>query len=134
MNIVDVMQQISDRAGTIADLNCFPYPPDKLHPPAFEVNFPEPIDWDETYGGGKAKITLTANLLMGRQQDRSAWKNIGLYVGPSGAKSIKAVLESGTYTAFDTLLAKRIEFAIFPVAENRFLGAEFTLQITGPGS
>jgi hypothetical protein len=133
MNLADVMQQLSDRADTIADLHCFPYPPDKITPPTFEVGLPEAINFDEEYDEGSDSMTFPASVWVGRKQDRSSVVNLAPYVATSGAKSIKAVLESGTYTAFETIQVQTVEFVIAPIASVEYLGAQFTIEITGPG-
>lgn len=133
MNLAEVMQAISDRADTIADLNCFPYPPDKITPPTFEVGLPDPINFDEEYDEGSDSMVFPACVWVGRKQDRSSVANLAPYVATSGAKSIKAVLESGTYTAFETLHIPSVEFVIAPIAAVEYLGAQFTIEITGPG-
>ena len=134
MNLADVMEQISDQAATISGLNCFPYPPDSISPPTFEVNLPESIDFDQTYVRGTDAVTLTANVLVGRASHRAAVLNLAPYVAGSGSSSIKAVLEAGTYTAFDTIHVSQVDFAIFPYGAVEYLGAQFTINITGSGS
>jgi hypothetical protein len=133
MNIDDVMQQIADQADTIVGLQCFPYPPDKIVPPTFEVGLPAPINFDEEYDEGSDGLVFPAAVWVGRKQDRSSVANIAPYVATSGAQSIKAVLESGTYTAFETLHIPTVEFVIAPIAGIEYLGAQYTIEITGPG-
>lgn len=133
MNLADVMQQIADQADTIVGLQCFPYPPDKIVPPTFEVGLPEPISFDEEYDEGSDSMTFPVAVWVGRKQDRSSVANLAPYVSTSGDKSIKAVLESGTYTAMETLHIRTIEFVIAPIAGVDYLGAQFTVEVTGPG-
>lgn len=134
MNLADVMQQLADRADTIPGLRCFAYPPNKITPPAFEVDLPERVNFDGTYGRGLDFIRLTANVLVSRANDRASVVEIVPYIAGSGPKSIKEVLESGEYTAMDVVHIPECEFAIFPVAGNTYLGAQFTIDITGSGA
>lgn len=134
MNLAAVMQAICDRADTIVGLQCFPYPPDHITPPTFEVGLPAPINFDEEYDEGSDSMIFPAAVWVGRKQDRSSVANLAPYVASSGAKSIKAVLESGTYTAFGTLHVPSVEFVIAPIAAVDYLGAQFTIEISGEGS
>lgn len=52
----------------------------------------------------------------------------------SGSASIKAVLEVGTYTAFDTVRVASAEFDIVSMAGVEHLAATFTVDITGQGA
>jgi hypothetical protein len=54
-------------------------------------------------------------------------------VNPSGASSVKQVLESGTYTAFDELRVTSVEFDVVSIANTDYLAAMFDLDITGSG-
>lgn len=134
MNLADVLQELADQADTITGIQCFAYPPDKVVPPTFYPNLPEQIDFDDTYQRGTDTLTLTADLLVGRSNDRAAVAQLAPYVSGSGEQSVKAVLEAGTYTAFNTIHVRSVEFGIFPVASVDHLGGRFTIDITGPGS
>lgn len=134
MNLADVLQELADQADTIVGLQCFAYPPDKVVPPTFYPNLPESIDFDETYQRGTDTLTLTADLLVGRANDRAAVAQLAPFVDGSGDASIKAVLEAGVYTTFHTIAVRSVEFGIFPVASISHLGGRFTIDITGSGS
>jgi hypothetical protein len=134
MNLDEVMQEIAGRVDVIPNLNCFWYPADKITPDAFEVELPDEIDFDQTYNRGTDAMTLFANVLVGRHQDRSSVARLVPYVARRGERSIKSTLEPGPYESFGTLHIPRVEFAIFPIAGTDYLGAKFTLTITGPGS
>jgi hypothetical protein len=56
------------------------------------------------------------------------------YCAGSGASSIKAVLEAGTYTAFDTVRVARVEFDVLTIGGTDYLAALFDLDIIGDGA
>jgi hypothetical protein len=134
MIVKDVMEALANQAKTITGLRCFAYPPDSIEPPTFLVELPETIDFDGTYGRGVDSLTLPAMLLVARSDDRTSVKNLLPYVDGSGAKSIKAVLESGTYTAMDTVHVSQCELAVYTFAAVNYLGADFTINLTGSGA
>jgi hypothetical protein len=133
MILEDVMQALADRADTIDGLRCFAYPPDKVHPPTFLVELPETVNFDGTYARGMDSLTIPAIVLVGRADARVSVKNLVPYLAGSGPQSIKQVLESGTYTAMDTVHVAQAELAVYRFGAIDFLGAEFTINITGSG-
>lgn len=134
MDLADVMQAVADRLDTITGLRVYPYPPDLVQPPAAVVTYPEEYVYDATYGRGMDRMTLPVIVMVGRVSDRASRDAIGAYANGSGASSIKAVVEAGTYTAFDTVRVTGAEFDIVSVAGVEHLAATFTLDIAGPGS
>jgi len=135
MNLGSVMQAIADRIDTIADLRVYAYPPDSVAAPAAIVTYPDTYTYDATYGRGMDRIeALPVVLLVGKVSDRASRDKVTQYVNGSGATSIKTAIESGTYTAFDTVRVTGVEFDIISVAGVEYLGATFTLDIAGQGA
>lgn len=135
MNLADVMDEVGARLDTIAGLRVFAFPPDSLSPPAAWIGYPEDYTYDETYGRGMDRITnLPVIVVVAKVSDRSARDQVGQYVDGSGAKSVKAVLESGTYTAFHTIRVVSVTFDILTRAGTDYLAALFMIDIAGQGS
>lgn len=133
MDLVEVMDEVAQRLGGIADLNVFAYPPGTITPPAAIVDFPE-IEFDLTYGRGSDRLSLPVRLMVARPFERSTRNALTPYCAGSGARSFKQVLESGTYNTFDTLRVTGVEFGTTEVGGTQYMGAVFTLDIVGPGS
>jgi hypothetical protein len=133
MILEDVMEQLATRANTIEGLRGFDIPLGPINPPTFFLELPEDINFDGTYGRGMDSLTLTGVLLIGKAESRASAVAIRPYLNGSGDKSIKAVLEFGTYTAMDTVHVSRAELAVYTYAAVAYLGAEFTINITGSG-
>lgn len=134
MNLANVMDQVAAQLDTIADLRCFGYPPDSVSPPAAWPTYPEDYTYDETYGRGMDRMTLGVMVVVGKITDRSSRDELAAYVNGSGAKSVKAVLEAGTYTALHTLRVASAEFDVVRIAATDYIAARFDLDIAGPGS
>jgi hypothetical protein len=127
------MDAISTRLDTIAGLRCFPYPPDSITPPAAIVTYPEELTFDAGYDRGADTMTLPVIVAVGKVHDRNTRNLVDAYCAGSGASSIKAVIESGTYTAFDSVRVTGAEFDIVTIGSADYLAAVFDLDIIGDG-
>lgn len=134
MIIKDVMDAVAARLDTIEGLRVFGYPADDAKPPFAIVDFPDEYVYDETYGRGMDRMTLPVTVYVPRNVDRTLPDQMSAYASGSGPRSVKAVLESGTYTAFDTIRVSRAEFDWPTYAGNQYLAGLFTLDIAGRGS
>jgi hypothetical protein len=134
MNLAAVMQAVADRLTTISGLRCFAYPEAQLSPPGAVVLYPESIRFDEAYQRGMDRMRLPVLVVVGKVSDRSARDQLAAYCDGSGAASVKQVLESGTYTAFDVVTVVDVEFDVATLAGTDYLAANFTLDIAGKGT
>ena len=134
MDLAAVMQAVSDRLDTIDGLRCSAFPPGTVTPPAAIVSYPESIDFDQTYRRGTDRMTLPVVLVVGKVSDRATRNNLAPYCKGSGASSVKEVLESGTYTAFDQVVVQKIDFDTVSIADVDYMAALFTLDIAGSGA
>jgi hypothetical protein len=135
MNLANVMQAISDQLDTIAGLECFPYPPLTIPaPPAAIVNFPK-VDYGQTYRRGADGYTLPVAIVVGLSSDaKSAATKLSAYMDSAGASSVKAVVEAGTYTAFDSVTVTSAEVDTVNIGGVDYLRANFELDILGTGA
>lgn len=134
MNLADVMQQVADRLDLIDGLRVSGFPAPKVVPPAAIVSYPDTYDYDATYGRGMDRVTLPVVVVVGKASDRTARDRLGAYVDGSGPKSVKQVLESGTYAAFHTLRVVSVEFDVVTVGGTDYVAALFDLDIAGSGA
>lgn len=134
MNLATVMEQLATQLATITNLNTFAYPPDMAHPPAAIVVWPDEIRFDDTYLRGKDSMTIPVLVIVGKVSDRSSMAELGDYASGSGSRSIKAVLEAGTYTAMNTVRVTRAEFIEITLAGVPYNGAWFEVDISGSGT
>lgn len=134
MDVGEVMQAVADRADTIAELRCFGHPVDGTPPiPALIVDYPD-IAFDQTYGRGMDRFTLPVVVLVGRVWARTTRANFAKWFNGSGPESVKAVLESGTYTAFHTIRVTSLDVDVVRLGTVDYLAGTLTLDITGQGS
>lgn len=134
MDINAVMDQIGTQLDTISGLRVYDYLADSVAPPAAIVYFPQELEFDQTYGRGMDRLTLPILVVVGRVSDRASRDKLVAYANGSGSSSIKAVVESGTYTAFHTVRVTMVEFDIARINEVDYAGALFMLDIAGQGA
>lgn len=134
MNLADVMDEIAARLDTLAGLRVSSHPPGSITPPAAIVAYPETYTFDETYVRGIDRMTLPVVLVVGKASDRAARDALAAYVDGSGASSIKALIEGGTYTTFDTVRVTGVEFDPITIGGTEYMAALFDLDIAGQGS
>jgi len=115
MNLGEVMDAISTRLDSINGLRCFAYPVPTVTPPAAVVSYPDTVTFDETYARGMDRMSLPVVVVVGRPTDRSTRDLLAAYCNGSGASSIKAVVESGTYSAFDVVRVEGIDFDVVTI-------------------
>jgi len=137
MILSDVMDDVAGRLAMIEGLRTFPYPPDKLEPPAAVVSYPESYRYDGTYGRGSDVLQLPVVAVVGRAVDRAARDLLSVYVDGDGPQSLKRVLESKdlpAYTAFDSVRVTGVEFDVVTIGGVDYVAALFDLDIIGIGS
>jgi hypothetical protein len=134
MDIADVMDAVADQLSTIVGLRVHASPPGAIQPPAAVVSFPERIDFDATYGRGMDVLKLPVVLAVGRPTDRVTRDAMAGYCAGSGDTSLKAVLEDGVYTAFDTVRVASVDFDVVTIGAVDYMAAVFSLEISGSGS
>lgn len=134
MILNDVMNEVGAQLDTITGLRVWDYPPNKITPPAAIVAYPDTLDFDATYGRGSDRLTLPVLVVVGKVSDRASRRQLATYCDGAGASSIKAVLEAGTYTAFDSIRVMRIDFDAVTIAGVDYAAALFDVDIFGQGS
>lgn len=134
MDLNLVMDEIGARLGGISELNIYDYPADSISIPAAILTYPERIDYDETAGRGMDVIrNLGLVIVDGRASDRSARDRIAAYVAGTGARSIKAILESGAYASCTDVHVPSAEFDVQRIGGVDYIAAVFTLDVAGQG-
>ena len=134
MDLSAVMDEIADQLDTIVGLRVVAYPDGQVNPPCAIVAMPSSLDFDETYGRGSDRLTLPVVVLVSGTVPRAARDALGAYCDGSGASSVKAVVEAGTYTSFDSVRVTGITFDAYTYGAVTYPAAIFDLDIYGNGS
>lgn len=136
MDLDVVSNEIRTALGTITGLRLPPWGVTAVQPPAALVALPERVTFDETYGRGKDVYPdLPIVLLVGAPEERASMKRLAEYVAGSGAKSVKAVLDSYVWTSCDSVTVEWCEFdAGAKFADVPYLTAVLHTKIIGRGA
>jgi hypothetical protein len=134
MNLSDVMAQVALQLDTIGELRVYDSPPGALLPPAVVVSYPDRYDYDATYDRGLDRLTLPVVVVVGKPTERSTRELLAAYADGSGPRSVKAVVEAGAYTAFDSARVASVEFDVVTIGGTDYMAALFDLDIAGKGS
>lgn len=134
MNVTDVMDELTTALATITGLRAYAWARDSITPPAALVMLPNSYRYDETYGRGSDRATFDVVVCVGKADDRSAFKAIGAYADGSGAGSVKAAVDGGTYTACDSVRVASVTFDVVRIAGTDYLAATFEVDVLGSGS
>jgi hypothetical protein len=133
VNLSTVMDQIAGRLDVISPLRVVAYPDGQINAPAGIVCLPTRIDFGVTYQDGADRLELPLVVLVSGTVPRVARDALATYCGSSGASSVKAVLESGAYTAFDFVTVTECQFDVWTYNGEDYPAAIFTLDIVGSG-
>lgn len=134
MDLAAVMDDLGVALETIPGLRVFPYWADRITPPAAVVGWPEPLTYDSTLRRGADQVELPVMVLVGKVDARTSRDTVAAYADGDGERSVKAVLEAYTPTAFDSVRVTRCEFGVMTVAGTDYLAATFYLDIIGKGA
>lgn len=131
MDLAETMDAIATRLKTIDGLRVSAWPADQVNAPAAVVTYPETYTFDAAYGRGMDRQDPQVVVLVGNVFKKTTRDLISAYARGTGAKSIKAVLESGTYDF--AIRVADIRFDTYTIAGVEYLAAAFTLDIAGQG-
>lgn len=133
MNAETVAQQLSDRLGTILLGRSTPYAPDTGNAPFGYVFGPE-TSYTQSHSNGLTQAKLSVTVAVARMPLDVAWKALAGYISDTGDTSVKLCLETGEYTAFDTILVTRSVVGDVTIGGVVYKAAQFDLDITGSGA
>ena len=137
MSLAAVMGELADRLDTVPGLNVYQGWPSRVVPPAAIVVYPTRIEFDQTYHTplkrGPDKYELPVVVVVSRMPDEKALPDLDGYASGSGARSVKAVLESGVYTTFEpeTLHVGDADFDVYRFAGVDYLAVVFGVSLMG---
>lgn len=135
MDLNALSLEITGVLDTIAGLRVTQQPPESLTPPATWLEYPQEVNFDETYGRGMDRIPdWEVFAVVGKVTSRSGRQSVYEYASATGAKSLKAVLEAHTWAACDVLRVSSVEFGYTTVAGIDYVSAKFHLDIAGQGT
>lgn len=127
--IEDAMDQIGDQIDTIPKLNVLPYEADAINPPCALVSLPSEINYRNTYQNGMHTAIIIVTVFVSIVNDLVRRHDIAPYADSKGARSIRQILENGSYSAFDILSVEKAMFDVRRIEDIDYLCVVFTIKI-----
>lgn len=134
MNLTAVREEIADKLDAISGLRVYAWPNSSSPPPVGVVMLPTRVDFDATFQRGADVVDIDVVVYVGRTDNRASYDLISAYCAGSGSSSVKAALETGSYSSFDSLRVRDVEFGVVRVAQVDYLAATFGVEVIGDGA
>jgi hypothetical protein len=133
MDLAAVMAEMGTKLDAIPGLNVKPYTADNITAPAAIVELPDTYTFDETFGRGSDSMSLMVTVAVAKVDAKNAHTQLAKYANGSGTYSVKAALEAGSNSAYDTLRVSGITFGQVKFASVAYLAAIFSVDVFGSG-
>lgn len=130
-SIAQVRQALSDAVDGITGIRCAPYVPDQIQPP-MAVVWDAGVDYDLVLGRGADEWTFTVAVYVSRTADKAAQKLLDTLREPTGATSLKTVVEAnaGLAAVVDyARVRKASPLQVVTVGAIEYLAVEFDVEI-----
>lgn len=129
--VSEIREGIATNLKTIPGLRVFETIPDNVNPPAAIIGI-NSIEYHKAFADGLSTFSFTVTLVVGRASEREAQNKLDDYCVPTGARSIKAAIESDRTlngVAFDSIITGMRNYGSITVSETTYLAAEFDLTV-----
>lgn len=129
--VSQVSDGIKTALATVSGLRTFAYQPEQLNPP---FAYPEltQVTYHRSMGLGDVEMQWTINVVVGRYTDRTANDLLDQYLSPTGAKSIRAALESDKTlggVVQTLILSSAADVTALNEADANFLQVQYQLTV-----
>ena len=131
-DLAAIIDGLTDNLGTIDKLRVQPEILDTVPIPCAIVGPPTSVTYDEVMARGADLYTFTVRVLVARASERAAQRALFGYTAGTGAKSIKAAIESEKTLggAADTVrVTSAGNLGVYGYGDADYLGAEFTVEV-----
>lgn len=129
--VSQVSDGIKTALATVSGLRTHSFQPEQLNPP---FAYPEltQVTYHRSMGLGDVEMQWTINVVVGRYTDRTANDLLDQYLSPTGAKSIRAALESDKTlggVVQTLILSSAADVTALNEADANFLQVQFQLTV-----
>jgi hypothetical protein len=129
--VSQVSDGIKTALATVSGLRTYSFQPEQLNPP---FAYPEltQVTYHRSMGLGDVEMQWTINVVVGRYTDRTANDLLDQYLSPTGAKSIRAALESDKTlggVVQTLILSSAADVTALNEADANFLQIQFQMTV-----
>jgi hypothetical protein len=130
-SVSQVGDAIKTKLATISGLRTYAFQPEQLNPP---FAYPEltQITYHRSMGLGDVEMQWTINVVVGRYTDRTANELLDEFLSPTGAKSVRAVIESDRTlggVVQTVILSSAADVTALNEADANFLQVQYQLTV-----
>lgn len=132
MDVAALQAAIANAVGSsIQGIQTHPGVPDSIVAPAFSAGEPDPIEYDETFGG-LVQILFKSRLYAARVDAQAGQAALNGYLGPTGPLSIKAAIQKDRSLGglSRTLQVERAHgYGAYKVGAEDYYGVQFDVRV-----
>lgn len=103
MNLKDIYAEIESKLAGISGLQVNTVGTTSPNAPAMQLSVPTAIEYDQAYGNALTRVELNLIVVVSKTSAVDTTQLLLEVTSSEGPRSIKAVLESATYTTLDSL-------------------------------
>lgn len=130
-DIQQLRTQLATNLGTISGLRTSVDIPDNPSPPIAIVQLSR-VEYHLDSQNGMAEYTFQVQVIVGRQDDRTAQRSLDAFCSSDSASSIRGAIESnrtlGGY-AFDCIVTDMSSYGSVLINDTTYLAAEFAVRV-----
>lgn len=126
-----IRQGLATNLATISGLRTSLDVPDNPSPPIAIVQLIR-AEYHQDFRNGMTEYTFAVQVLVGRQDDRTAQRKLDAYCSSDSASSIKGAIESNRNlggNAFDVVVTEMSSYGSVLVNDTTYLAAEFAVRV-----
>jgi hypothetical protein len=130
-SIQELRLGIATNLATIPGLRTSLDVPDQVNPPIAIVQFVR-VNYHLDMNNGMSEYLFSAQVIVGRADERSAQRNLDAYCSSTGASSVLLAVESDRTLggkAFDCIVTEVSSYGQFISNDTTYLGAEFQVRV-----
>jgi hypothetical protein len=129
--LTEIRTGLATRCATISGLRTSATMPEQPQPPVAIVQ-PESVQYDLNARNGLTQYNMIVSVVVSRADARSAQNQVDEYVGPVGARSIKAAIEADRTLGGKVNTCRVVQVANYTMLdalEVPYLGIDFTVEV-----
>lgn len=130
-DIQQLRTQLATSLGTITGLRSAKEIPDNPNPPIAIVQLSR-VEYHLDFKNGMSEYTFQVQVIVGRQDDRTAQRKLDAYCASDSASSVKGAIESnrtlGGY-AYDCIVTEMSSYGTVLINDTYYLAAEFAVRV-----
>jgi hypothetical protein len=126
-----IRQGLATNLATIPGLRTSVDIPDNPNPPMAMIQLVR-ADYHQDFRNGMTEYTFAVQVVVGRQDDRTAQRKLDAYCNSDSVSSVKRAIESNRNlggNAFDTVVTQMSSYGSVLVNDTTYLAAEFAVRV-----